>query len=86
MEKSQPTPSPHGTDYRKLENIRIANFHVINFRVKNNFVEAVGQQKVFNAKISYTCTWQHHSEKLKTSSSIEEFERACSTEATMNIK
>ena len=65
--------------YRKSENIRVVNF-------LKNFVEAIGQQKFFNGEISYTCKWQHHSEKLKTSSGMKSTEELDATEATMNIK
>ena len=58
------------------------------FFVLKNFVEASCRAtKFFNAKISYTCTWQHHSEKFKTSNGMEEYERACCNRGyTMNIK
>ena len=36
--------------YRTSDNICVANFHVINFRVKKLFVEADGQRKFFNTK------------------------------------
>ena len=47
------------------------------FFVLKKFRRSRRATKFFNAEISCTCTWQHHSEKLKTSSGMEEYERAC---------
>ena len=46
------------------------------FVLKFFFVEADRQQKFINAEISSTCTCQRHS---RSSSDIEEYERACRT-------
>ena len=58
-------------------NICVANFYVINLRVKRNFIEADGQQKLFlNAEVSTSACGSIILE-AKTSSSMEEHERAC---------
>ena len=72
LEANNWTSSNVQQNYCKSENIRVANFHVIKFCVKKVH-KSSRERKFFNAKISYTSSWQHHFERLKTSSSMKEY-------------